>query len=97
MSRYRKEYRIGAGGMGEVFRVARVLHDGEEEPVACKVMRGKVAMDEKCVRLFHREAMLGLAVGNDDPNVVSVYDYLARMAPNGEQDVLSDHGVRRGR
>ena len=85
MSRYRKEYRIGAGGMGEVFRVTRVLHDGEAGPAACKVMRGQLAMDAKCVRLFHREAKLGLAVGNDDPNVVSVYEYLASSAPDGER------------
>ena len=85
MSRYRKEYRIGAGGMGQVFRVTRVLDGGEHGSVACKVMRGQLARDARGVRLFRREAVLGLAVGNDDPHVVSVYDFLARTGADGER------------
>ena len=85
MSRYRNEYRIGAGGMGEVFRVSRILDDGTASPAACKVMRGQLARDARGVRLFCREAVLGLAVGNDSQHVVSVYDFLARTAPDGEK------------
>lgn len=65
--------------------MARVLDGGEHGSVACKVMCGQLARDALGVRPFRREAVLGLAVGNDDPHVAGVYGFLARTGVDGER------------
>jgi hypothetical protein len=65
--RYRVLERIGAGGMGAVYRVER-LSDGR--PLALKVLTG--VADRTALARFAREAQMAAAI--DHPNVVSVLD-----------------------
>ena len=65
--RYRVLDRIGAGGMGAVYRVER-LSDGR--PLALKVLTG--VADRTALARFAREAQMAAAI--DHPNVVSVLD-----------------------
>src|SRR5512141_222535 len=66
---YKVTARIGAGGMGEVFRA----HDeriGRE--VAIKVLRPDLAADSVRLERFHKEARAAGSVGH--PNLVTIYD-----------------------
>ena len=65
--RYRVVRRLGAGGMGMVYEVAR-LDDGRR--LALKTLRGRV--DAEAMARFAREAEI--AAGLDHPNLVSVID-----------------------
>jgi serine/threonine protein kinase len=78
--KYRLEARIGAGGMGEVFRGVASGEHGFERPVAIKRIDPRVAADEEFVGRFIREARIGGALVH--PNVITVLD-LAR-AENGD-------------
>jgi serine/threonine protein kinase len=73
--KYRLEARIGAGGMGEVFRGVACGEHGFERPVAIKRIDPRVAADEEFVGRFIREARIGGALVH--PNVITVLD-LAR-------------------
>ena len=61
--------RLGAGGMGEVFR-ARDTRLGRE--VAIKIVRGQVSSDPDRVRRFEQEARAAAALNH--PNILAVYD-----------------------
>jgi hypothetical protein len=70
--RFVVEGRLGVGGMGEVFRA----RDGHG-PVALKLMRPEMAVDEHYRRLFLAEARLGARL--DHPNLVRQLDYGERQ------------------
>ena len=67
---YEVQSRLGAGGMGVVYRV---LHRGLQRSFAAKVIHGDVAADEGFFERFEREAV---ALGRlKHPNIVDVTDY----------------------
>jgi hypothetical protein len=68
--RYRIEERIGAGGMGRVYRV-RHLELGKI--FALKIMRSSLVSDEHARLSFFREARLASTLSH--PHIVSVVDY----------------------
>jgi eukaryotic-like serine/threonine-protein kinase len=69
IARFRILERIGAGGMGEVFRATdEVL----QRPVALKVLSPELVHDEDRVRRFVREAQSASALNH--PNIMTVYD-----------------------
>ncbi len=69
--RYVLEERIGAGGMGEVFRARdRVL----EREVAIKALLAHLARDEALLQRFRREARVLARIR--DPGIIAVYDML---------------------
>jgi eukaryotic-like serine/threonine-protein kinase len=61
--------RLGAGGMGQVFKAR---HRGMDRVVALKIIRRDLLMDEEVVRRFYREIQLVSRL--DHPNVVHAYD-----------------------
>lgn len=68
--RYRILQRIGAGGMGAVYRVE---HTRIGRVAAMKLLHGELSRDERMVKRFKREAR---AVSRlHSPNTVSVFDY----------------------
>jgi eukaryotic-like serine/threonine-protein kinase len=69
LSRYRVIEKIGAGGMGEVYR-ARDAHIGRD--VAIKVIPASLSNDPERVKRFEQEARAAGALNH--PNIVSIYD-----------------------
>jgi predicted ATPase/serine/threonine protein kinase len=67
---YRVEGKLGAGGMGTVYRA--VQHD-LQRPVALKVVLGELIDKPKVLRRFRREALTIARLRH--PHVVTVYDY----------------------
>ena len=51
--KYRLEKLVGQGGMGTVYRAVHTLMD---KPVAVKILRAEMAVDNEAVARFHREA-----------------------------------------
>jgi serine/threonine-protein kinase len=74
--RYTLRARLGAGGMGTVYRAWQ--HSMGRE-VALKVISGGMAHDTSIVRRFLREAKLASSLAH--PNIVSVFDF--GQAPDG--------------
>jgi tRNA A-37 threonylcarbamoyl transferase component Bud32 len=74
--RYRVLERIGAGGMGKVFKV---VHETLGKTFALKIIRDSMAGQNKARDLFYREARLASSVSH--PNIASVVDF-------GEDDKL---------
>lgn len=70
LGKYRIEARIGAGGMGEVYRG---VHGSLNRPAAIKVMSQHVAGDPNFQERFKREARSAAALTH--PNIVEVYDF----------------------
>jgi serine/threonine protein kinase len=68
--RYRLDGRIGAGGMGEVWRATDVILD---RLVAVKLLRPELAQREDELARFRAEARSAASVPH--PSVVQVYDY----------------------
>jgi serine/threonine protein kinase len=67
---YEVQARLGAGGMGVVYRV---LHRGLQRSFAAKVIHADVAADDEFLARFEREAV---ALGRlKHPNIVDVTDY----------------------
>ncbi|HVF44538.1 MAG TPA: protein kinase [Pyrinomonadaceae bacterium] len=62
--------RLGAGGMGSVYRARRVLIGDE---VAVKVLHTKFVNDDTLVERFRREARAAAQLQH--PNVVTIHDY----------------------
>jgi serine/threonine protein kinase len=68
--RYYLESRLGAGGMGTVYRARRLLIG---DTVAVKVLHPELMADSTAVERFRREAQTAARLKH--PNVVTVYDF----------------------
>ncbi len=69
LSHYRIVSKIGAGGMGEVYRA----HDSRlDREVAVKLLPGEFAGDEERLQRFEQEAKATSALNH--PNILTVYD-----------------------
>jgi serine/threonine protein kinase len=74
--KYRLDARLGAGGMGIVYRAARLLIGDE---VAVKILHPALVSDEQAAERFRREAQAAARLKH--PNAVSVYDF--GLTPDG--------------
>src|SRR5215218_5697987 len=68
--KYRLDERLGAGGMGTVYRAARLLIG---DAVAVKVLHPALVSDRQAAERFRREAQAAARLKH--PNAVSVYDF----------------------
>lgn len=68
--KYRVDRRIGAGGMGIVYRATQIAL---ERPVALKVLTTALVIDEGARQRFEREAVAMARLKH--PNIVSIYDF----------------------
>ena len=68
--KYRIDRRIGAGGMGVVYRATQVAL---ERPVALKVLTSALVIDDGARQRFEREAVAMARLKH--PNIVSIYDF----------------------
>ena len=69
-SKYELLERLGAGGMGAVYR-ARRLHIGDE--VAVKLLSHDITRERQAIERFRREARAAALIRH--PNVVSIHDF----------------------
>src|SRR6478672_4127678 len=69
MSHYRIVSKIGAGGMGEVYRAQDVRLDRD---VAIKILPAGIASDGDRLKRFEQEAKATSALNH--PNILTVYD-----------------------
>ena len=68
--RYHVERKIGAGGMGTVYRAR---HLRTEQPIAVKVISHRLAQDTNAIARFSREARTAATIRH--PNVCVVHDF----------------------
>jgi serine/threonine protein kinase/ketosteroid isomerase-like protein len=68
--KYRVDARLGAGGMGTVYRATRLFIG---DSVALKVLHPEMVSDEQAAARFRREAQAAARLKH--PNAVSVYDF----------------------
>src|ERR671936_1087685 len=69
-ARYRGPYRIGRGGMGEIFRATDSVLG---RAVAVKILGERYAEDEAIRSRFTREALAAARL-SAEPNIVTIYD-----------------------
>ena len=91
--RYRIERRIGAGGMGEVYRA---LDTRLNRPVAIKFLSAELA-DAAARRRFQREAQMASSLNH--PHILTVHDAgeIRRPAVSGHRVRRRRHAARTGR
>ena len=80
---YRIEARVGAGGMGQVYRA---LHLRTGRRYAVKTLLADARLLPDALRRFEREAMAASALGH--PNIVGVHDF--NMTPEGAHYLVMD-------
>jgi serine/threonine-protein kinase len=68
--KYRIGERLGAGGMGEVYRASQL---NLRRDVAVKILHPQLAVQEAALVRFEREARVAAAL--DHPNAVEIYDF----------------------
>jgi serine/threonine protein kinase len=97
-AKYRLDSRLGAGGMGAIYRATHLMLD---KPVAVKLIKPELVTSPDLVRRFQREAR---AAGNlNHPNIAAAYDlgqtsdgtlYIAMELVNGPslKDVIRTTG-----
>lgn len=68
--RYEIVEQLGAGGMGQVFRVRHIRLG---KAFALKLMHAELSLDPEAERLFHREAKLASQLSH--PNIVETIDF----------------------
>ena len=68
--RYRVDSRLGAGGMGTVYRARQIAVNRD---VALKVLHGRCAQDQRDIARFQQEARAVASLRH--PNTVSLIDY----------------------
>lgn len=101
--RFRIEERIGAGGMGGVYRARQ---RGMDRDVAVKVLLPHLGQNATVVRRFHMEALAVSRLRN--PNTVQIYDFgetddgqvyiaMEHMEGRSLHAELSEHGARPAR
>jgi serine/threonine-protein kinase len=84
LGRYRVESRLGAGGMGEVYRAFDVeLH----RPVALKTLRPEVAMDHANLERFFAEARAANVIRHEH---IIEYTDMHKAAPGGLSYVVME-------
>src|SRR5438552_3387732 len=71
--RFQLHQRLGAGGMGEVFRAEMHGPDGFARQVVVKRMLRELTSDQDAVTMFVDEARLAARLIH--PNVVQIYDF----------------------
>lgn len=69
---YRREHRLAAGGMGEVFYATRLGPGGFEKPVALKLLLPNLLEDPQAIQMFLDEGRL--AARMDHPNIVQIFE-----------------------
>ena len=84
-SKYQLLERLGAGGMGSVYR-ARRLHIGDE--VAVKLLSRDLTRDQNAIERFRREARSAAMIRH--PNVVSIHDFNEADEDNGEAYIVME-------
>jgi serine/threonine protein kinase/Tol biopolymer transport system component len=72
VGRYRIEERIGAGGMGEVFRAEDTRL---KRKIALKILPAALSFDEERLRRFEQEACAASALNH--PNILTVHEFSA--------------------
>jgi Tol biopolymer transport system component len=78
LSHYQIGARLGAGGMGEVYRATDTKLGRE---VAIKVLPSELAQDEERLARFEREAKLLASLNH--PNIAHVYGFESATLPDG--------------
>jgi len=71
---YQLVEKIGAGGMGEVWKAKKVGSQGWSKTVVLKIILKEHTSDSHFLGLFFREAQLGSMLG-DNPNIVGIDNY----------------------
>ena len=84
-SKYQLLERLGAGGMGSVYR-ARRLHIGDD--VAVKLLSRDLTRDENAIERFRREARSAAMIRH--PNIVSIHDFNEADEDNGEAYIVME-------
>ncbi len=84
VDRYVIEVKLGAGGMGVVYRGRQVSMN---RPVAIKLLPGRLSQDWEVVRRFLRESRLASALSH--PNAVTLHEF--GQLPSGELFLVMEY------